>query len=106
MAHAVERELKFRIPEGGDPATVRAAVESAGFTLEPTGTVLHEDRYLDTDDWTLYRAGIALRLRSDRNSPYRRSRSQTSCEPACGIGPIASSSAKCAAVKRSIFYKR
>jgi CHAD domain-containing protein len=65
MAHTVERELKFRIPEGGDPATVRAAVESAGFTLEPTGTVLHEDRYLDTDDWTLYRAGIALRLRSE-----------------------------------------
>ena len=65
MAHAVERELKFRIPEGGNPASVRAAVESAGFRLEPTGTVLHEDRYLDTDDWTLYRAGIALRLRAE-----------------------------------------
>ena len=63
--HMVEREIKFRIPEGGDPATVRAAVESAGFRLEPSGNVLHEDRYLDTDDWTLYRAGIALRLRAE-----------------------------------------
>ncbi len=61
----IEREIKFRLPEGRDAESVRAAVESAGFRLEPTGTVAHEDRYLDTEDWTLYRAGIALRLRAD-----------------------------------------
>ena len=61
----IEREIKFRLPEGRDPASVRAAVESAGFQLEPSGTVVHEDRYLDTESWTLYRAGIALRLRAE-----------------------------------------
>ena len=61
----IEREIKFRLPEGRDAESVRAAVESAGFRLEPSGTIAQEDRYLDTDDWTLYRAGIALRLRAD-----------------------------------------
>jgi CHAD domain-containing protein len=61
----IEREIKFRLPEGLDPARVREAVEAAGFRLEPQESVLHEDRYLDTDDWALYRAGIALRLRGD-----------------------------------------
>lgn len=62
---AIEREIKFRLPEGFDPARVRDAVSAAGFRLEPTPPIAHEDRYLDTDDWTLYRAGIALRLRGD-----------------------------------------
>src|SRR5439155_799298 len=61
----IEREIKFRLPEGRDAESVRAAVESAGFRLEPSGTIAQEDRYLDTEDWTLYRAGIALRLRAD-----------------------------------------
>ena len=64
-AMVIEREIKFRLPEGHDAEAVRAAVESAGFRLEPSGTIAHEDRYLDTEDWTLYRAGIALRLRAD-----------------------------------------
>ena len=64
-AMMIEREIKFRLPEGRDAESVRAAVESAGFRLEPSGTIAHEDRYLDTEDWTLYRAGIALRLRAD-----------------------------------------
>jgi CHAD domain-containing protein len=33
--------------------------------LEPSGTVAHQDCYLDTENWTLYRAGVALRLRTD-----------------------------------------
>ncbi|MEK7349013.1 MAG: CHAD domain-containing protein [Candidatus Eisenbacteria bacterium] len=33
--------------------------------MEPQTDVTREDRYLDTEDWTLYRAGIALRLRAD-----------------------------------------
>lgn len=61
----IEREIKFRLPEGLDPARVREAVEAAGFRLERQSSVLHEDRYLDTDDWALYRAGLALRLRGD-----------------------------------------
>jgi triphosphatase len=61
----IEREIKFRLPEDRDAESVREAVESAGFRLEPSGTIAHEDRYLDTEDWTLYRAGIALRLRAD-----------------------------------------
>jgi triphosphatase len=60
----IEREIKFRLPEGVGAQRVREAVESAGFRLTPGPSLAHEDRYLDTDDWTLYRAGIALRLRS------------------------------------------
>ncbi|HET9950758.1 MAG TPA: CHAD domain-containing protein [Candidatus Eisenbacteria bacterium] len=65
MSSFTEQEIKFRLPEGGDPARVRATIEAAGFRLEPQPAVTHEDRYLDTDDWVLYRAGIALRLRAD-----------------------------------------
>jgi CHAD domain-containing protein len=60
----IEREIKFRLPEGVAAKRIRDAVESAGFRLEPGGSLAHEDRYLDTDDWALYRAGIALRLRT------------------------------------------
>ncbi|HSQ61390.1 MAG TPA: CYTH domain-containing protein, partial [Acidobacteriota bacterium] len=60
-----EQEIKFRLPEGGDPGRIRATIEAAGFRLEPEAAVTHEDRYLDTEDWVLFRAGIALRLRAD-----------------------------------------
>jgi|GEM_PF-1959017 len=61
----LEQEIKFRIPEGSDAGAVRDAIEDAGFRLESSGTVVHEDRYLDTDDWMLYRAGLVLRLRNE-----------------------------------------
>ena len=61
----VEREMKFRLPEHADASSLREAVESAGYRLEPSGTIAHEDRYLDTEDWVLYRAGLALRLRAE-----------------------------------------
>src|SRR5882762_8649817 len=61
----LEREIKFRIAEERDAAAVCDAIEGAGFRLESSGFVTHEDRYLDTDDWILYRAGIALRLRRE-----------------------------------------
>lgn len=60
----IEREIKFRLPEGTPPERIRSAVEAAGFRLEPGPALTHEDRYLDTDDWALYRAGLALRLRA------------------------------------------
>ncbi len=77
----IEREIKFRLPEGRDADSVRAAVESAGFRLEPSGTVAHDDRYLDTEDWTLYRAGIALRLRADGHRLRLEAKSLRSTEP-------------------------
>src|SRR2546427_7845024 len=61
----LEREIKFRIPEERDAVAVRDAIEDAGFRLESSGIVVHEDRYLDTEDWVLYRAGITLRLRRE-----------------------------------------
>ncbi len=64
-ATLVEREIKFRLPEDGDAGAVRTLIESAGFRLEPDRALTHEDHYLDTEDWVLHRAGIALRLRAD-----------------------------------------
>jgi len=61
----LEREIKFRLPPGEDPALIVEAIQSAGFRLEPSRGVSHEDRYLDTEDWALYRAGLALRLRRE-----------------------------------------
>src|SRR2546427_559742 len=61
----LEREIKFRIPEERDAVAVRDAIEDAGFRLESSGIVVHEDRYLDTEDWVLYRTGITLRLRRE-----------------------------------------
>lgn len=61
----IEREINFRIPEGRNSASVRDAVALAGFRLQLASTAAHEDRYIDTESWTLYRAGIALRLRGD-----------------------------------------
>jgi len=61
----LERELKFRIAEAEDSGEIRGALERAGFRLEPSGAITHEDRYLDTEDWLLHRAGIQLRLRRE-----------------------------------------
>ena len=61
----LEREIKFRISEEGGPDQIRVALERAGFRFEPSGAIKHEDRYLDTEDWLLHRAGIALRLRRE-----------------------------------------
>jgi CHAD domain-containing protein len=61
----LERELKFRIAEEEDVGGIQGALERAGFRLEPSGAIAHEDRYLDTEDWLLHRAGIQLRLRRE-----------------------------------------
>ena len=61
----LERELKFRIAEEERPDEIRRVLERAGFRLEPSGALTHEDRYLDTEDWLLYRAGLTLRLRRE-----------------------------------------
>jgi CHAD domain-containing protein len=61
----LEREIKFRLAAERDAVAVREAIAGAGFALEPGATLVHEDRYLDTDDWLLYRAGLALRVRTE-----------------------------------------
>ena len=61
----LEREIKFRISEEDSPAEIRGALERAGFQLTPSGALSHEDRYLDTEDWLLHRAGLSLRLRRE-----------------------------------------
>ncbi len=61
----LERELKFRISEEDSPDRIRGALERAGFRLEPSGALSHDDRYLDTRDWLLHRAGLTLRLRRE-----------------------------------------
>lgn len=63
----IEREIKFRLPEGMAAERVRQVVERAGFRLSPGPALAHEDRYLDTEDWALYKAGLALRLRAGTN---------------------------------------
>ena len=65
MKSMLERELKFRIAEEEDSGEIRGALERAGFRLEPSGAITHEDRYLDTEDWLLHRAGLQLRLRRE-----------------------------------------
>lgn len=59
----LERELKFRITDEEDSGAIQGVLERAGFQLTPRGALTHEDRYLDTEDWLLHRAGIQLRLR-------------------------------------------
>jgi len=36
-----------------------------GLVLKPRSTLQIFDTYLDTDDWRIYRAGFALRIRSE-----------------------------------------
>ena len=61
----LERELKFRITDEEGPGEIQGAMEQAGFRLERSGAITHEDRYLDTEDWLLHRAGLQLRLRRE-----------------------------------------
>jgi CHAD domain-containing protein len=65
MKSILERELKFRVTDEEDVGGIRGVLERAGFQLEPRGALHHEDRYLDTEDWLLRRAGIQLRLRRE-----------------------------------------
>ncbi len=61
----LERELKFRISEEESSDQIKDALERAGFQLTRSGALTHDDRYLDTGDWLLHRAGLSLRLRRE-----------------------------------------
>jgi CHAD domain-containing protein/adenylate cyclase class IV len=64
-ARPIEVELKFRMTDTGAGERLLAADDLAGFAARgPVTTVLHEDRYLDTNDGRLAAAGYAGRLRS------------------------------------------
>jgi CHAD domain-containing protein/uncharacterized protein YjbK len=64
----LEIELKYRMTDAGTGARLIAADDLAGFTaLGPAVLVRHEDRYLDTADHALSRAGYAGRIRRDED---------------------------------------
>ena len=59
-----EVEAKFRIPNREAFDRLCALQELAGFPLESLGIKRIRDRYLDTEDGAIRRAGYACRLRS------------------------------------------
>jgi inorganic triphosphatase YgiF len=63
-ARPVEIELKYLVPDDATSAWLLAAPEFGPFSAGPaSAAVRHEDRYLDTEDAALARAGYAGRLR-------------------------------------------
>lgn len=63
-ARAVETELKYRVATPGAADRLLAADELAGLVAAaPPRTEQQDDRYLDTADAALARAGFALRIR-------------------------------------------
>ncbi len=65
MTGAVEVELKFHVRDAEAAARYPEATELFGFVpVGPATTVVHDDRYVDTADGALARAGLAARLRT------------------------------------------
>lgn len=63
-ARPIEIELKYLVPDAATGAWLLAAPAFGPFAAAPASTaVWHEDRYLDTEDAALERAGYAGRLR-------------------------------------------
>jgi len=64
LRRAVETELKFRVATPGAADRLLAADELGGLVAEGVPrTEQQDDRYLDTADAALARAGFALRIR-------------------------------------------
>ena len=59
----MEIEAKFSVPDQAAFERLCALEELAGYRLEPAGVKQVYDRYLDTDDRAILRAGYACRLR-------------------------------------------
>src|SRR5215469_10739858 len=63
-----EREVEWQLASS-DLASVRRWLSDHGtidgLVLEPRPTLEILDTYFDTDDWRIYRAGFALRVRSE-----------------------------------------
>ena len=58
----IEAKFLLRRPEQLDE--VLALLDDRGYAVEPAGTSTHVDRYFDTGDWAILRAGWAYRCRS------------------------------------------
>ncbi len=66
MATRVEHELKYRVHDRAAAERLLAAPDLAGLTaVGPLRTVQMEDRYVDTTDGALARAGYAARIRHE-----------------------------------------
>lgn len=63
MAGKVEKEIKLIAPDAEALRDLGAALKEICKTVEDQGTVLVRDAYYDTEDWRLYRAGFACRVR-------------------------------------------
>ncbi|MER3418797.1 MAG: hypothetical protein C4343_06865, partial [Chloroflexota bacterium] len=67
MATRVEHELKYRVHDRAAAERLLAASDLAGFSaVGPVRTIQMEDRYVDTTDGALARAGYAARIRHER----------------------------------------
>src|ERR1700731_1721632 len=66
--HKDGREVEWQLAST-DLASVRRWLEDHGtidgLILAPRSTLQIFDTYFDTDDWRIYRAGFALRIRSE-----------------------------------------
>lgn len=60
----VETEAKFIVPDRQTFATLQEVSELGDFLLKPTGSQVVCDRYLDTADRHLFKAGYACRIRN------------------------------------------
>jgi CHAD domain-containing protein len=69
-ANAKNREVEWQLT-APDPGQVRHWLQTNrktdSFIIEPRPTARIHDVYFDTDDWRIYRAGYALRLRTQSN---------------------------------------
>src|ERR1700730_2196217 len=67
-SHKDGREVEWQLAST-DLASVRRWLDDHGtidgLVLEPQSTLQIFDTYFDTDDWRIYRAGFALRIRSE-----------------------------------------
>ena len=59
-----EIEAKFLLWRPDQLDEVLALLDAHGYKVEPAGTATHVDRYFDTADWAILRAGWAYRCRS------------------------------------------
>jgi CHAD domain-containing protein len=65
----LEREIQFDAPDlEAAERWLRAQPSYALLTFEAQGSKIQNDTYLDTDDWSIFRAGYSLRVRHREGS--------------------------------------
>jgi CHAD domain-containing protein len=60
-----ETRYSFLLPEQGIDNQVFQFLRDADCDVQPQRTINHEDTYLDTFDWRLFKNGLSLRLRKE-----------------------------------------